>query len=108
MGNELSGELSLFIKQYITSLEQLEILLLLFREPGRVWTIEQVFKVTQTNLDSVAKRLNGLVQSGFLVAEGAAASVFRFDPATRELKQHVSELQQAYAVSKFKVIDVNP
>src|SRR5215472_16187925 len=102
MGNELSGELSLFIKQYITSLEQLEILLLLFREPGRAWTIEQVFRVTQTNPDSVAKRLNGLAHSGFLVAEGAAAPAFRFQPATRELKQRVSELQQACALSKYK------
>jgi hypothetical protein len=105
MGNELSGELSLFIKQYITSLEQLEILLLLFKEPNRAWTIEQVFKVTQTNPDSVAKRLTGMVQSGFLVGEDAAASTFRFEPRTHEIRQHMSELQRAYAVSKYKIIE---
>jgi hypothetical protein len=106
MGNELSNGLRDFIKQYITSLEQLEILLLLHQEATRSWSVEEVFKVTQTNLASVAERLKSLAASGFLIAEGNPGSVFRFHSASAELAQRVSELQNAYAFSKYKVVEV--
>jgi len=105
MGNELSNELSRFIKQYITSLEQLEILLLLYKQPDRSWTIEEVFKVIQTNLDSVAARLTGLVSSGLAVAETPDHPTFRFHPQTDEIAQRVAELQKAYSSSKYKIIE---
>ena len=105
MGNELSEELRVFIKQHITSLEELEILLLLHKEPNRSWTIEQVFKVTQSNLDSVAERLKNLAQFGLLAMEGTAPLIFRFKPGSPELEQRTSELQQAHALSKYKVIE---
>jgi predicted transcriptional regulator len=105
MGNELSDGLRDFIKQYITSLEKLEILLLLYQEANRSWSVEEVFKVTQTNLVSVADRLKSLAASGLLIAEGNTASVFRFQPMSAELAQRVSELQEAYAFSKYKVVE---
>jgi hypothetical protein len=105
MGNELSDELRDFIKQYVTSLERLEILLLLHKEANRAWSAEEVFKVTQTNLSSASERLKSLAVSGFLVAEGEGGSLFRFQPASMELAQRVSELRDAYAFSKYKVVE---
>lgn len=106
MENELSEELRSFIKQYLTSLEQLEILLWLSKRSDRAWTIEQVFKVTQSNRGSVAERLRSLAFSGFLVAEDSAASAFRFKPASPELARRVAELEQACKVSRHKVVNV--
>ena len=94
-----------FIGQYITSLEELEILLLLRKEPNRSWTAEQVFKVTQTNVVSVADRLKNLASSGFLAAEDSFSAAFRFRPKTPELAERATELERAYTLSKYKVVE---
>lgn len=105
MENELSDGLRSFIKQYITSLEQLEILLLLSKEPERSWTVEQVFKITQSNLASVAERLKNFTASGFLTTEEKSGVTYRFRPVSAEIAKHVAELQRAYATSKYKVVE---
>lgn len=104
-GSEFSEELRRFIKEYITSLEQLEILLLLYHTADRLWTIEEVFKVIQSNPHSVADRLQGLVSLGFLIAEGSDKPAYRFQPASSEAAQRTSELAKAYALSKYKVVE---
>ncbi|HEX3623923.1 MAG TPA: hypothetical protein VH280_00705 [Verrucomicrobiae bacterium] len=105
MGNELSEELRQFIKEHITSLELLEILLLFHSAPDRSWTVGEVFKVIQSNPHSVADRLKNLTSLGFLVTEGAANPIFRFHPRTSELSQRISDLAKAYGFSKYKVIE---
>lgn len=105
MGNELSEELRQFIERYITSLEQLEILFLLYKEPNRAWTVEDVFNLTQTNLHSVAERLQLLVTLGFVAAEGTPKPVFRFHPASEAVAQRIAELRKAYSLSKYRVIE---
>jgi len=103
--HQLSDSLRLFIRQYITSLEQLEILLLLNKDPDRAWTIDQVFKVTQTNVGSVAGRLRSLAAAGFLSVEDSSNSAFRYNPTSPELAQRITELNQGYAISKTRVIE---
>lgn len=105
MENELSEEIRSFIKQYITSLEQLEILLLLSKEPERSWTVQQVFNITQSNLTSIAERLKNLALAGFLVMEDKSVAIFRFQPNSAEIAGHVAALQRAYAASKYKVVE---
>lgn len=105
MENELSEGLRSFIKQYITSLEQLEILLLLSKEPERSWTVEQVFKMTQSNLASVAERLKNFAASGFLTMEEKSCVTYRFQPVSTEIAQRVTELQRAHTTSKYKVVE---
>jgi hypothetical protein len=79
---------------------------LLHKEAGRSWAVEEVYKAIQTNLDSVGQRLKSLVASGFLIAEGDAGSLFRFQPGSTESAKRISELQDAYAFSKYKVVEV--
>ncbi|MGH8025079.1 MAG: hypothetical protein ACRED1_15930 [Limisphaerales bacterium] len=105
MDTVLSEELRLFIKENITSLEQLEILLLLYQTPDRSWTIEEVFKVIQTNVHSVGERLGGLVSRGFLSAEGTDRLLFRFQPKSPDLARKISDLRKAYSLAKYKVIE---
>jgi hypothetical protein len=105
MGNELSEQMTGFIRQYFSSLEELEILLLLRKQPDRSWTAEQVFKVTQTNIVSVADRLKSLASAGFLSAEDSFGAAFRFRPKSPELAECAAELERAYAVSKYKVVE---
>ena len=94
-----------FIRQYIASLEELEILLLLHQEPDRAWTAEQVFKITQSNIVSVAERLKELAAEGFLAAEEGFGGAFRFRPKSPELVERTEELERVYKLSKYKVVE---
>lgn len=104
--NPVSDRLRSFLKEYITSLEQLEILLLLSNEPGRTWNIEQVFKVTQSNHASVAERLRSLAGVGFLAVEDDAGTVFRFRPKSPELTDLVKELGRTYPMARARIIEI--
>lgn len=105
MENELKKELKGFVSQYITSLEELEVLFIMFKEPERFWTAQEIFALTQSNLVSVARRLEQLNESGFLVKDGDAKPRYRFSPKSPELAERTAELKDAYAMSKYKIIE---
>ena len=102
---ELSEPLRIFIREYVKSLEELEVLLVMSDEPDRSWTAEEIFKMTQSNIVSIRGRLKSLAASGFLVENQGSAPGFRFCPKTPEMAERTSELKRLYAVSKFKVIE---
>jgi len=68
MASVLNKNLRSFISRYIGSVEQLEILCLLASEPFKRWTVEEVFRLIQSNQESVEERLKTLVAAGFLKA----------------------------------------
>jgi hypothetical protein len=93
-----------FISSYISSVEQLEVLLLLSDSPDRFWSTKDVFQAIQSNESSITERLHGLALNGFLELESAATRRYRFNPSSKELAQNVAELKQTYAVRRVKVI----
>lgn len=104
--NPVSDRLRVFIKQYITSVEQLEILLLVGKNAERIWTSEQVFKMIQSNPESVTERLHGLAGAGFLKVENETRSEYRFHPKSEELAALVKELEKAYSVARTRIIEM--
>jgi hypothetical protein len=105
MENELKEELKGFIRQYITSLEELEVLLIMFKEPERFWTAEEIFAITQSNVVSIGRRLKYLSESGFLKESDGPRPKYQFCPNSPELAQRIAELKDAYAISKYKIFD---
>ncbi len=59
-----------FIKSYIHSVEELEILCLFAEEQSRTWSTAQVFQRIQSSEKSVAARLEIFRTSGLLTSEG--------------------------------------
>lgn len=65
--NPLAPELQKFIVQYISNIEQLEILRIFVNEPDRTWSEAEIFKKIQSSPQSVS---DNLLHFSFLESNG--------------------------------------
>lgn len=70
MRGRLPQDVSRFLHAHIDSVEQLEALILLCREPERAWTAGEVSERLKTSRSSVEIRLAALVKHGLLRQAG--------------------------------------
>jgi hypothetical protein len=87
----------------ITSVEQLEILLLLREESERSWTAEQVDDHIKSNLSSVAARLSDLHSHRFLRRDEQGG--YWYDPGPERVPV-IDELAAAYSERRYSVIEL--
>lgn len=103
--NGVADDARRLLASWITSVEQLEILLLLRREAERRWTPSEVAEELRSSESSVAKRLGDL-HSGGLVERVGNDGTFRYAPASEWLRGAVDSLADLYAESPYRVIDM--
>jgi hypothetical protein len=103
-GNELSAEVRRFIEERIDSAEQLEILLLLHREPDRRWSAQDVSQAVYTVPASATLRLESLVSGGLASSTGGADPQYQYAPSTDALREQVEQLGAAYRADRVAVI----
>jgi hypothetical protein len=101
---ELSSEVSRFIAEHIDAAEQLEILLLLHREPTRQWTALSVSQAIYTVPASATMRLESLVARGFASSTGGADPTYVYNPQNDALRTQVDVLAEAYRKNRVAVI----
>lgn len=94
-----------FLSRYIHSLEELELLLLLRRQPDRGWTVAQAYEVIRSSRRSLEKRLQTFVDDGFLVEETGSPRAFRYAPSSEELRAAVEQIAASYQISRVRVIE---
>jgi predicted transcriptional regulator len=102
---DVPEEAKRLLADHITSVEQLEILLLLRRRPEGVWTPQTVAQELRTSESSASKRLAALRARG-LVAMDDGEGVFRYRPANERLGRSVDSLADAYAERPYRVIEL--
>lgn len=90
----------------ITSVEQLEILLLLRRDSTRAWTPLALAEELRSSESSVAKRLADLRKGGLVEAASSSPEAYRYAPAAEWLRASVDSLAKLYAESPYRVIDL--
>ncbi|MEO5668406.1 MAG: hypothetical protein ABIR96_10125 [Bdellovibrionota bacterium] len=106
MRDGLSEPTRNFISKHIDSVEQLEILFLLYRQPAAEWDVKRISQEIRTSATSTQNRLAALLSSGFLAAGPKAGEVlYRYSPASNELHQGVVDLEQEYKIRRVRVID---
>lgn len=93
------------IDEHITSVEQLEILLLLAARPDVAWTPKQVSEEIRTSTSSAVSRLQDLRSHGFLVAVGRGGDAFQFQPGSDATRTAVEHLATLYRERRFTIID---
>ena len=93
-----------FLGQYIKSVEQLEILLLLSGNPHKWWTATGVYEVIKSSVQSVQDRLNEMVARGILRKEAENEVRFQFKPTNDAVWNITSELRDAYKERSVKVV----
>ena len=101
---ELPPEVARFITEHIDAAEQLEILLLLHREPERDWTALDVSQAIYTVPASATLRLEALASAGFVTSTGEGDPRYRYAPANEGLRRQVDVLAEAYRADRVAVI----
>jgi hypothetical protein len=93
-----------FLLQCIDSVEQLEVLLHLYRTPEQAWSCDSIALALYSNPASIARRLAGLYSNGLLTQ--TSSSAYRYQPKTAELDGIVSQLAETYRQRRVAVITV--
>ncbi len=93
-----------FIRQHVSSIEQLEVLQLLAGSPGSQWTAPAVFKAVLTNVDSIERLLKKFADAGFIVKTDTQPPAYHFAPAP-EIAGTITELCKLYTEKSVRVIE---
>ena len=100
--NGLPEDVHHFLNQNIESVEQLEVLLLLWRTPERGWTTDGVATAVYSHPSSVVRRLAMLLGQG-LLREGEPGC-YQYAPRTADLHVTVTRLDHVYRERRVAVI----
>jgi hypothetical protein len=101
MVEALPTEVKTFLGRYISSIEQLEILLWLFRKGGLA-TPHDVFNDLKSSEASIGNVMEFFTTQGLCEREG---DKFRFAPKTSELRSQVELVDKVYREKRVKVIE---
>ncbi len=100
--NSLPEDVHRFLDQHIESVEQLEVLLLLWRTPERGWTSDEVATAVYSHPSSVVRRLAMLLGQGLL--REREPGCYQYAPRTADLHDTVTRLDQVYRERRVAVI----
>ena len=100
--NGLPEDVSRFVTQFMESVEQLEVLLLLRRSPGRAWSAGEVARELYSHPTSVIQRLQLLLGQGLLREHGQG--FFQYAPRSAELDRTVGALAELYRERRVAII----
>ncbi|MEP7125701.1 MAG: hypothetical protein ABJE95_32525 [Byssovorax sp.] len=96
-----------FLATYVTSIEQLEVLLLLRADEGREWSAEECSRELRSDPGWIQERLGDLAAKGFLVSrEIEAVSTYRYAPTAGDTRALLDEVAKAYKERRYSVINL--
>jgi len=101
MADEFPDDLKDFIRKHIHSVAQLEILLMLRKEPERTWTADEVTNSLYLQSEMVTQMLKDISQRGFAVETQGR---FRYQPANDTDRRLIDRLAQVYQERRVAVI----
>lgn len=94
---QTSQPLRELLQQRLTTTDQIEIVLLLRRNPGRSWAASEVAAELRSAPESAAMRLFLLASSGLVLFEAAGLPRYRYEPGEAALDALLAELDTVYA-----------
>ena len=100
---EFSPAFRTFINKNISSVEQIEVLLILHANPERVWTIDEISAILRSSPNSIRSRLQMLEERG--LSATVRDEGYRYAPSER-LHAMVEMLANEYALRRFSVIEL--
>lgn len=100
---EFSDAFRTFVNKNITSVEQIEVLLILLANPQRTWSVGEISAIMRSSPNSIASRLE--VLKAAKLAKGTAESGFQYAASGRS-HEMVELLQEEYGARRFSVIEL--
>lgn len=102
--DQIPDELVAFLKGRLTTADQIEIVLLLLRDPSRSWTASEVSVELGMAPESAAMRLFLLASQGLILFEPSSVPRYRYAGADETADRLLRELAQTYATNRAEVI----
>jgi hypothetical protein len=102
----LDGAVRKFVERELRGIEQLELLMLLHREPTRYFDSASAAQSLQLSARDVAGDLEALSRRGLLDVRIASVVLYRFSPATPALAEAVEQLVDAYRNRRGELIEL--
>lgn len=101
---DLPDTIQAFLRHFIDSVEQLEILLLL-RARGHAWTADTVTREISTSIESATARLESLTRSGLLAKTARDDGAhYRYAPSDPSAGRSVDQLAEIYPRRRVAII----
>ena len=91
-----------FIFEHIDSVEQLEVLLFLRKNTGKLCTIEEITNELRSNTSSVSGRLNVLKSKNLIKEENSS---FRYNNI-KEVEDVLAEVAEEYKIRKAFILEL--
>lgn len=104
-GNPIPDDVLEFIDRHVTSIDLLEILLLLRTRGERTWSAAEVSRELRSNEQAAGDRLNSLRSAGLVEQVAGAEQKYLYAPASAGLDLLVSRLDQCYRDYRLRVIE---
>ena len=92
-----------FINRHISSVEQIELLILLAAIPEKRWTMPQLVKELRSSEGSISQRLRPLLEQGLVACDGES---FFFAPTPPEKAVLCREALTVYQEYRVRVIEL--
>jgi hypothetical protein len=100
----IPDEVRALIEQHISSVAQLEVLLLFFRTSPRTWDAAEVARELRIDAGSAGGLVTDLSARGFLGPDQAAPGRHRYAPSSPSLSSAVPALETCYRERRVAVI----
>lgn len=102
-GPEFPPEVRALVERHLTSAAQLEVLLLLHRDPAQGWSAAGVGRELRIDADQAGAALGHLAAAGFLIEDGSG---HRFAPRRRRAAETVDALAALYPSYRVTIISL--
>lgn len=102
--NDLPKAVRDFVFEYIDSVEQLEILLLLESNSKKSWSAAELSGLLRSNLNSIEKRLSLLASQSLIIRN--EDSHFAFFTDNEDLNNTIHNLAEIYRVHRYKIMEL--
>lgn len=104
MDDAFPADVRAFIAEHISSIAELEMLLLLRSDPARQWDVVEISKALYATPEMSAGQLASLQDRGLLIASGEPEYRYQYRPGTPELEDMVNRLAELYKERRVSVI----
>ncbi|MBS1972545.1 MAG: hypothetical protein JSU04_19720 [Bdellovibrionales bacterium] len=102
--NDIPKTVRDFVFEYIDSVEQLEILLLLESDSNKSWSLAELNGLLRSNINSVEKRISLLLSQGLIIKNEDSQFSFFLDDV--DLKQTIHSLADIYKVHRYRILEM--
>jgi hypothetical protein len=103
---DISNEVQAFIKEHVRSIEQLEVLLLLHRDPARRWTAGELSNTLYISSEAAAHRLEDFCARGFCTRDASDPQRYFYNPQLTRYDTVIRDLRSEYEQRRVRVINL--